>query len=110
MSGARGRKRKGQPKVVGTVVGQVLDELGLDVAAAAWKIGEHWESAVGPEVARHSRPLGLRGKVLEIAVETSVWSHHLQLQRAQILEALRDQLGEEAPRDLRFRVGYTAPS
>ena len=88
-------------------MGQVLDELGLDIAAAAWKIGEHWEAAVGPEVARHSRPLGLRGSVLEIAVETSVWSHHLQLHRGQILDALCDKLGDEAPRDLRFRVGYT---
>ena len=71
MTPARGRKRKGQPKVLGTIVGQVLDELGLDVAAAAWKIGEHWESAVGPEVARHSRPLGLREEVANVPEVTT---------------------------------------
>ena len=105
---SRTQKKRGQPKVLGTVVGQVLDELGLDVAATAWKIGEHWEAAVGPELAQHSRPIGLRGHVLEIAVETSVWSHHLQLHRGQILDALREHLGDDAPRDLRFRVGYTS--
>lgn len=107
MTPARRGRRKSQPKAVGTVVGQVLDDLGLDVAATAWRVGEHWEEAVGPEVASHSRPLGLRGRVLEVSVDTSVWCQQLQIRRREILAALAARLGDDAPDDLRFRVGYT---
>lgn len=84
----------------------VLGDLGLEAAAAAFRVGQRWEEAVGPEVARHCRPVGLRGQVLEVMVESSVWSQQLQLRQPEILEALRRVLGDGAPTDLRFRVGY----
>jgi predicted nucleic acid-binding Zn ribbon protein len=89
------------------MIGQVLDELGLEVASHAFRVGEHWGDAVGPEVARHSRPVGMRGRVLEVAVDSSVWCQHLQMRRRDILDALAARLGDDAPHDLRFRVGYT---
>jgi predicted nucleic acid-binding Zn ribbon protein len=109
MSGRRPKRRKSQPKQIGTMMGQVLGELGLEAAAAAFQVGQRWEEAVGPDVARHARPAGLRGNVLEVVVDSSVWSQQLQLQRREILSALRELLGEAAPGDLRFRVGYTTP-
>ena len=66
----RGR-RKGKLSEIGGALARVLSELGLDDAQRAFEIGEHWEEAVGREVARHSRPLALRGQVLEVAVDSS---------------------------------------
>ena len=103
----RGRRR-GSPKPVGTLDGRVLDELGLDVAASAFRVGQHWADAVGAAGAEHSRPLGLRDGVLEVAVDSSAWCQQLQLRRREILEALASRLGGDAPHDLRFRLGYTA--
>jgi len=102
----RGR-RKGKLSEIGGALARVLSELGLDDAQRAFEIGEHWEEAVGREVARHSRPLALRGQVLEVAVDSSVWAQQLQLQQPRILEALGRVLpeGESPPDDLRFRVG-----
>jgi predicted nucleic acid-binding Zn ribbon protein len=87
----------------------VLEDMGLDAAAAAFRVGERWEAAVGPEIAGHCRPVGLRGGVLEVVVDSSVWCQQLQLLRPGILEALRRELGEDAPGDLRLRVGYNRP-
>jgi len=42
--------------------------------------------------------------VLEIRTDSPAWSHQLQLRQAELLEALRDLLGEAAPQRLRFRV------
>jgi predicted nucleic acid-binding Zn ribbon protein len=84
---------------------QVLKDLGLGAAAASYRVGQHWKDAVGPEVAAHAWPEGLRGDTLEVSVDTSVWCQHLQLRRLDILAALAEVLGDEAPRDLRFRVG-----
>jgi predicted nucleic acid-binding Zn ribbon protein len=60
---------------------------------------------VGPEIARHARPTLLRGSVLEASVDSSVWCQQIQLRGPEILAALREILGPEAPRDLRLRVG-----
>jgi predicted nucleic acid-binding Zn ribbon protein len=51
----------------------------------------------------------MRGAVLEVQVDTSVWCQQLQIRRLEILSALREKLGEDAPEDLRFRVGYNGP-
>ncbi len=103
-----GERRVGKPQVVGSLLGQVLDELGLEVASQAFRIGEFWCDAVGAEVAAHSRPVGLRGGVLEVSVDSSVWCQQLQMKRREILAALTERMGNDAPKDLRFRLGYTA--
>ncbi len=108
MSRTPGR-RKSQLRPVRGVVGSVLEDLGLPEVARAARVGEHWAEAVGPEGASHSWPEGLRGGILEVRVDTSVWCQHLQMQRPRVLEALRERLGDDAPEDLRFRVGYSGP-
>jgi predicted nucleic acid-binding Zn ribbon protein len=102
----RSRKGMSKPKPIGGVVGKVLDELGLDAAQEAFRIGELWEEAVGPDVARHCRPVAVRGHVLEAEVDSSVWCQQLQMEREALLAALRETLGPSAPTDLRLRVGY----
>lgn len=98
----RGRK---QPRAVGEVLEQVLGDLGLNAAAAAYRVGRRWEDVVGSQIARHCHPVAMRSGVLEATVDSSVWCQQLQLRRPEILEALRAALGEDAPTDLRFRVG-----
>lgn len=99
------KSRRRQPQRVGEVLERVLGDLGLSAAAAAHRVGQRWEEVVGPEIARHSRPVAVRHGVLEATVDSSVWCQQLQLQRPEILAALRQVLGEEAPEDLRFRLG-----
>jgi predicted nucleic acid-binding Zn ribbon protein len=86
-------------------VPRVLDDLGLGQASQVLRIVERWETAVGPEIAAHSRPLALRGSQLEVGVDSSVWSQHLKLQEPQILAGLRRVLGAEAPAALVLRIG-----
>jgi len=103
----RRRHRKGRFTDVGSVVGGVLGDLGLDGVESAFRLGERWEEAVGPEIAAHCRPVAVRQGVLEAEVDSSVWCQQLQLQRHEILAALRRTLGDEAPSDLRLRLGYS---
>jgi predicted nucleic acid-binding Zn ribbon protein len=103
----RAGRRKSQPTAIAGVMKRVLGDLGLEAAAHALRVGERWLEAVGVEVADHARPVGMRGDVLEVEVDTSVWCQQLQMRRPQILSSLRELLGEEAPTDLHFRVGYT---
>lgn len=99
------RGRQGEPERVGALVPRLLDELGLGSASFGVELARRWSAVVGEEAAAHSRPTGLRGGVLEVTADSSVWSQQLQLRRPQILEALRRELGERAPNDLWLRVG-----
>lgn len=98
------RRGRREPRALGALVAGVLGDLGLDEVTAIVRIAERWEAAVGPEVARHCRPTAIRGGTLEATVDTSVWCHELTAQRRQILEALRHELGDDAPTDLRLFV------
>ena len=100
-----GRRRRKEPVAIARVMSRLLDELGLEDAKAVYELAQRWEEAVGPEVARHCRPIGVRQGVLEASVDSSVWAQQLQLRRPEILQALRRTLGEGAPTDMRFRMG-----
>ncbi len=102
----QGKRRKGTPTPVADLVGLVLGELGLDAVAKAHQIGARWEEVVGKQVATHCRPLGIRGKILELEVDSPVWSQQLQLRKPELLAALSRVFGDDAPRELRFQVGY----
>lgn len=104
--GRPGRRRKGKFTSVGDLVGQVLGDLGLDGVALAHRIGAQWPEVVGPQVAEHCRPLGIRGGVLELEVDSPVWSQQLQLRKTELLARLVEHFGDQAPRELRFQVGY----
>jgi predicted nucleic acid-binding Zn ribbon protein len=100
-------RRRTQPRKISTALGQVLGDLGLDGATAAFRIAELWSEAVGADVAKHCRPVIVRAGVLEAEVDSSVWCQQLQMRRPELLAKLQATLGEDAPSDLRFRVGYT---
>ncbi len=77
-------RRKGRPTALGDVVDQVLGDLGLDSVAKAHRIGQIWPAAVGEQIAAHCRPVGIRGEVLELAVDSPVWSQQLQMRKPEI--------------------------
>jgi predicted nucleic acid-binding Zn ribbon protein len=63
-----------------------------------------WASAVGEGVAAVAEPVSERdGGVLVDCVDP-VWAQELDLMQGQLLKRLREQLGEQAPESLRFRV------
>ena len=99
------RDRRSQPEPLGALVPRVLKDLGLEESARALRVAERWEVVVGAEVARHSHPTGIRGGVLEVTVDSSVWCQQLQMRRPELLASLREALGADAPRDLWLRVG-----
>jgi predicted nucleic acid-binding Zn ribbon protein len=89
---------------VAELVPRVLEDLGI-AGAALLRIVERWDEVVGPEIARHCRPVLLRGRTLEAEVDSSVWCHELQIRRGEILAALRATFADDAPAELRLRVG-----
>ena len=104
------RRKSREPASVAALLPRVLRDLGLGSSARVLRIAECWSQAVGPEIARHSQPLALRGEELEVEVESSVWSQQLQLQLPALLAGLQSALGDEAPARLRLRIARQSTS
>jgi predicted nucleic acid-binding Zn ribbon protein len=59
---------------------------------------------VGERVAAIAEPVSERAGTLVVRCEDPVWAEELELLQVRLLERLREQLGERAPKALRFRV------
>lgn len=64
-----------------------------------------WESAVGKQLAAVATPVSEREGTLTIECADAVWTQELDLMQETLLQRLRDEVGEQAPQALRFRVG-----
>lgn len=63
-----------------------------------------WVEAVGEQVAAAAHPASERAGEVTVVCADPVWAQELDLMQEQLLERLRDRLGEAAPRSLRFRA------
>ena len=95
---------EGKRGPLGDLVQEVLTELGLDQAAVGARILGIWDEALGPALAPHCRPDGIRRQVLHARVPDSAWMQRIQLETPQILDRLREHLGDEAPTALRLVI------
>jgi predicted nucleic acid-binding Zn ribbon protein len=67
-----------------------------------------WPSAAGEHIAAVSTPISERAGTVTIECTQSVWVQELDLMQEQLLERLREALGERAPQALKFRVARGA--
>jgi predicted nucleic acid-binding Zn ribbon protein len=71
---------------------------GLAAAQAAWS------EAMGERLAAVATPVSERAGTLTVECVDGVWAQELDLMQSQLLERLREALGERAPEALKFRV------
>jgi predicted nucleic acid-binding Zn ribbon protein len=63
-----------------------------------------WTEALGERLAAVATPVSERAGTLTVDCVDGVWAQELDLMQDQLLERLREALGERAPEALRFRV------
>jgi predicted nucleic acid-binding Zn ribbon protein len=64
-----------------------------------------WPAVVGEAIARRTEVTGLKFHTAVVKVSGSMWIQELSLMKPQILDRLREALGEDVIRDLRFVQG-----
>ncbi len=75
------------------VLGKLIKDAGLESGVAI--------TAVGEGIALHTYPDTIKGKVLNVLVDTPQWMHHLSFFKSDIT----DKLEHFGIRDVRFRIG-----
>jgi predicted nucleic acid-binding Zn ribbon protein len=63
-----------------------------------------WSDTVGERVAAAAQPVSEREGAVVIECSDPVWAEELDLMQGELLERLRERLGEGAPQTLRFRA------
>jgi predicted nucleic acid-binding Zn ribbon protein len=63
-----------------------------------------WSAALGERLAEVATPVSERAGTLTVECVDAVWAQELDLMQEQLLQRLREELGERAPEALRFRV------
>jgi predicted nucleic acid-binding Zn ribbon protein len=77
---------------------RVAPRTGLAAVQAAWR------SAVGERVAAVASPVAERAGTLTVECSDAVWAQELDLMQDRLLERLGEELGDRAPKALKFRL------
>ncbi len=94
--------RRRAPRQASAALRAARDRAAPRTGLAAVQAG--WAEAVGEQLALVATPVSERSGTLTVECADSVWAQELDLMQGQILERLRENLGELAPRALRFRL------
>ena len=95
--------RRPAPKPLADALRAVRTKVEPETALAA--IQGAWREAVGEEIASHARPVAERDGLVTVACDAATWAQELDLLQRELLERLRERLGEGACERLRFVVG-----
>lgn len=98
-------RRTGGTRSVSELLGATLGTARLAKGVQRARAILAWPQAVGPEIARMTRPRSQQGGTLFVEVRDSATAHHLTLQRHHFLKSLNALLGEERVTEIRFSVG-----
>jgi predicted nucleic acid-binding Zn ribbon protein len=94
--------RRRAPRQASAAIRAARDRAAPRTALAA--VQAAWVGAVGERIAAIATPVSERAGKLTIECADSVWAQELDLMQEQLLERLREQLGELTPAELKVRV------
>lgn len=97
------------PQLFGAVLARLIAERGWQRPAAEATVFGAWERVVGPEVAKHSRPVKLQDGELTVEAESTAWATQLRLLSGSLLARIAAVVGHNVVRRLHVH-GPTAPS
>ena len=95
-----------QPSNLKTVFHKAFTRLGLKARFQETTLQENWCAMVGPALAAHCHPGGIRRGILCVLVDHPAWLHQIALaHKADILHALQEYFPHLKIKDLVLRIG-----
>ncbi len=97
------------PQLFGSVLERLMKARGWQKPAAEATVFGAWEKVVGPDVAKHSRPVKLEGGELTVEAESTAWATQLRMLAASLLKRIAAEVGHNVVTKLHIH-GPAAPS
>ncbi|MCU7729808.1 DciA family protein [Actinoplanes sp. KI2] len=116
--GSTGRRPRGysgpgpdprDPQLFGDVLGRLMKARGWEKPKAEATVFGAWERVVGPDIAKHSRPVKLDAGVLTVEAESTAWATQLRMLAATLLRNIASEVGHNVVTKLNIH-GPAAPS
>ena len=110
MASAYGRRmgKKKRETASPTRLGRILPEVMRSVRGEddtdLLRVWEVWDHAVGEAIAENAQPAAFKGDMLIVHVTSSVWGHHLQFLKTDLLQSLNEALGDERIKEIIFKT------
>ena len=96
-------------QLFGAVLDRLMKARGWEKPKAEATVFGAWERVVGPEIAKHSRPIKLDAGVLTVEAESTAWATQLRMLAATLLKNIAAQVGHNVVTKLNIH-GPAAPS
>lgn len=94
--------RRRAPRPAGNALQAALQQAAPQTPLAA--VQAAWATAVGEQLAAVAAPSSERAGTVTVECADAVWAQELDLMQQTLLDRLREALGDQAPKALRFRV------
>jgi predicted nucleic acid-binding Zn ribbon protein len=94
------KKSNAQP--IGSVLGVLLEELGLGKKLKQYEAVRIWKEVVGERIARVATPTKIMNGILIVRVEKSTWRNELSLLKTEIIAKINSALKEQVVKDIKF--------
>ncbi len=94
-----------QLEQIAAVIPKAFQKLGLHHKFRTEMIFYRWDELVGSDIAAHTRPLSINHGLLFVAVNSSVWSHHLAMMKESLMMKMNDFAQIKVITDIKFQSG-----
>jgi predicted nucleic acid-binding Zn ribbon protein len=97
------------PQLFGDMLQRLVRARGWERPKAEAMVFGAWEKVVGPDVAKHSRPVKLDAGVLTVEAESTAWATQLRLLAGRLIKIIAAEVGHNVVTRLNIH-GPAAPS
>lgn len=91
------------PKPLGEVLQEVIDQMGLRKKLDEARVIEAWAVLAGPQINGVTTSVWIRGTTLYVKVRSSAWRQELHLRRRAWRQRLNGELGSDLIDEIVFR-------
>lgn len=89
------------PVRISGTLGALARSWGMDSPAETARLFASWERIVGPEVAARCTPTSLKGGVLKVRTDSSIWASEFRYLSADVVRRINSVLGQEIVRQVK---------
>ena len=95
-------------QVLAPVLAQALSQRGLGHLVLLARIVQHWRTIAGSQLAAVTQPESIRARVLFVTVRDAIWLQQVTFYQAQLLENMRQVLGNVPITKLHFTLAMSS--
>ena len=89
---------------IGDILQQTLQTCRRETNEYLVQVDSCWPELVGETLSEHSRPVAMKGKLLLVHVNSSVWLHEMRFIKSDLIDKINRLLGQQRVKDIKFKV------